>query len=277
MTVNKCTSLIKLDLSSNQLADLPLRFASFPHLRILYLHDNQLAACPIAKTNLDYVSLFDNPLKDYRRALIDQNEKLLAVDLHVVTRQERVLQEGPKTHTLLKWPIVEISQSLEQEEDYLNLLKAELFVITQVHKRANYTDSIANYLAAFTVALQYHKAKHTVTNLTFFRIEEARKAATHWVEFTAKKAKLRRILEGTKGEELLLNSLERAKRHRSEGVGRVMDRFLASVRQRMRARKVLERAFSEYRLNIPASHLTEETLLGYPLKLYFRDSQLYSL
>jgi Leucine-rich repeat (LRR) protein len=179
--VNKCTSLIKLDLSSNQLAELPLRFGSFPHLRILYLHDNQLTACPIAKTNLDYVSIFDNPLKDYRRSLIDQNEKLLAIDLHVVTRQERLLQDGPRTHTLLKWPIVEISQSLEQEEDYLNLLKAELFVITQVHKRANYIDFISSYLASFSVTLHFHKIKHTVTNLTFLRIEEARKAATHWI------------------------------------------------------------------------------------------------
>ena len=51
-TVNKCTSLIKLDLSSNNLLELPLRFNQFPLLRILYLHDNQLTHCDIARTNL---------------------------------------------------------------------------------------------------------------------------------------------------------------------------------------------------------------------------------
>ena len=35
----------------------------------------------------------------------------------------------------LKWPIVEITNHLEHEEDYLNLLKAEIFVINNVYKR----------------------------------------------------------------------------------------------------------------------------------------------
>ncbi len=51
-TVNKCTSLIKLDLSCNQLISLPLRFANFPALRILYLHDNQLTECQVSNTQL---------------------------------------------------------------------------------------------------------------------------------------------------------------------------------------------------------------------------------
>jgi Leucine-rich repeat (LRR) protein len=73
ITVNKCVSLIKLDLSSNQLTEIPLRFANFAHLKIVYLHDNQIATVSITKTNLEYISLFDNPIKDYRSSLIESN------------------------------------------------------------------------------------------------------------------------------------------------------------------------------------------------------------
>lgn len=52
VTVNKCVSLIKLDLSSNQLKEIPLHFSNFHQMRILYLHDNQLSTCTIANTNL---------------------------------------------------------------------------------------------------------------------------------------------------------------------------------------------------------------------------------
>ena len=51
-TVNKCVSLIKMDLSSNQLLDLPLKFTNFMMMKILYLHDNQLTECHVGNTNL---------------------------------------------------------------------------------------------------------------------------------------------------------------------------------------------------------------------------------
>lgn len=70
ITVNKCVSLIKLDLSSNQLADIPLKFINFPQMRILYLHDNQINSISISRTNLEYLSLFDNPINGYRTSLI---------------------------------------------------------------------------------------------------------------------------------------------------------------------------------------------------------------
>ena len=85
-TVNKCSSLIKLDLSGNQLSDLPLSFGNFPHLRILYLHDNQLASMSLAHTHLEYVSLFDNPITRYRHTLIQNNPKLIAVDFHIISK-----------------------------------------------------------------------------------------------------------------------------------------------------------------------------------------------
>ena len=71
-TITKCTGLIKLDLSSNFLAEVPLKFSIFTHMKILYLHDNQLTSIDIKNTQLEYVSLFKNPMssRDYRKALI---------------------------------------------------------------------------------------------------------------------------------------------------------------------------------------------------------------
>ena len=51
-TVSRCLSLIKLDLSNNQLPEIPLHFNTFPLLRILYLHNNQLTAINISHTKL---------------------------------------------------------------------------------------------------------------------------------------------------------------------------------------------------------------------------------
>jgi hypothetical protein len=152
-TVNKCVSLIKLDLSSNQLTEVPLKFAAFPQLKILYLHDNQLTAISITRTNLEYVSLFDNPVREYRGGLIEGNEKLMAIDHHVISKAERLFKTTPHPFAQLKWPIVEISQPLEHEEDYLNLLKAELFVVGQVYKRANFADTLNRYFLAFKDAI----------------------------------------------------------------------------------------------------------------------------
>lgn len=137
-TISKCTGLIKLDLSANYLPELPLRFHIFPNMKILYLHDNQLTSVDIRKTNLEYISLFSNPIlsSEYRSTLIDQNSKLLAVDHHVVTKYEREkIRNDLPLYTQLKWPIVEITTQLQHEEDYLNLLKAEIFVINNVYKR----------------------------------------------------------------------------------------------------------------------------------------------
>lgn len=191
--MSRCVSLIKLDLSSNQLADIPLRFGAFPQLKILYLHDNQLAAVSILKTSLEYLSLFDNPIKDYRAGIIEANEKLMALDHHVVARSERALNGEPRAAAALKWPIVEISQALEHEEDYLNLLKAELFVVAQVSKRANFADCLNRYFLAFRDVAQYVKIRSSLTNQAFFRSENVQQATAHWRQYAQKKAKMRRL------------------------------------------------------------------------------------
>lgn len=42
-------------------------------------------------------------------------------------------------YTEIKWPIVELEKGLENEVDYLNLLKAEVFVLNNVHMRSVYS------------------------------------------------------------------------------------------------------------------------------------------
>ena len=75
-------------------------------MRILYLHDNQLVECNIAKTNLEYISLFENPIANYRTNLIVNNPKLIAIDCNIITPQEKHTLKPPLPHSELKWPIV---------------------------------------------------------------------------------------------------------------------------------------------------------------------------
>lgn len=94
----------------------------------------------------------------------------MAIDYHVITKAERLFKSPPLPHSLLKWPIVEISQSLEHEEDYLNLLKAELFVINEVYKRATFTTILNGYLLAFAQNIKYNHLKYALVNQSFFKI-----------------------------------------------------------------------------------------------------------
>ena len=88
-TIAKCTGLIKLDLSGNMLSELPIKFNVFPHLKVLYLHDNQLTHIEIKKTPIEYISLFNNLFKEnsYRRKLIENNPNLKGIDLNIVTQK----------------------------------------------------------------------------------------------------------------------------------------------------------------------------------------------
>jgi Leucine-rich repeat (LRR) protein len=104
--------LIKLDLSSNSLSEIPLKFSSFSLLKILYLHDNQITNIAITKTKLEYISLFDNVIKNYRHNLIDNNDKLMGIDFNIVTKSERLTKTTPRKYSQIKWPIVEISSNL---------------------------------------------------------------------------------------------------------------------------------------------------------------------
>ena len=75
--------------------------------------------------------------KHYRPSLIENNEKIIGIDYNIVTNYEKFHPEKSELpmYSELKWPIVEITNHLEHEEDYLNLFKAEIFVINNVYKR----------------------------------------------------------------------------------------------------------------------------------------------
>ena len=66
-TVAKCLNLIKLDLSSNMLSDIPISFANFVQLKILYLHDNNIFSLTVSNPTVEYITLFKNPFKAYRQ------------------------------------------------------------------------------------------------------------------------------------------------------------------------------------------------------------------
>ena len=88
---------------------------------------------------------------------------------------------------------------------------------------------------------------------------------------------MRRLLEGTTAEHLLMTKLERIKMNRSGGVNEVLKRFLKSVRERMAARLVLGRWMTAYRAHIPASKYLQQKLEEDPMHLYFLDSQAFLL
>ena len=60
-------------------------------MKILYLHDNQLTHVDIKNTQLEYISLFKNPMSSdtYRRSLIQNNGGLLGIDYNVITAKEK--------------------------------------------------------------------------------------------------------------------------------------------------------------------------------------------
>lgn len=171
-----------------------MKFAAFTQMKILYLHDNQLTQVDIRHTGLEYVSLFKNPLGGYRRGLIENNPGLLGIDYNIVTARERHGDAASlPVYSEIKWPIVEISSNLEHEDDYLNLLKAEIFVIGNVYKRTMKIETIERVLMGVVQAKRYrHKRAENSTELGF--LPSVIKAVSKWKEFTLLKRKLRAIL-----------------------------------------------------------------------------------
>jgi Leucine-rich repeat (LRR) protein len=98
-TVAKCTNLIKLDLSSNMLSDIPITFSHFVQLKILYLHDNNIFSLSVANPTVEYITLFNNPFKGYRKDLLKTNKNLLALDYNIVTPSEKITLKDPAPFT----------------------------------------------------------------------------------------------------------------------------------------------------------------------------------
>ena len=224
------------------LSELPLKISVFPHLKILYLHDNQLSSVEIKKTTLEYISLFNNMFKEnsYRKQLIAQNHELKGIDFNVITQKElhgdvKSVKELP-LYSEIKWPIVEISSSLEHEEDYLNLLKAEIFVINNVYKRTTNIECIERIFKGIGESLMYSQKDLTSIDAEDLAKPSVVKAAKKWLEYTRLRRKLRAILAKKGKEDLIMNKLEINKKQRSYGVTEVLESFLPLVKLKMKAR-----------------------------------------
>ena len=93
-------NLFKLDLSNNNLKELPNKqtFSHMYSLRILYLHENQITTWEemsklTALPSILHITLFDNAcssIEGYRLYMVNSIPTLIALDLHVITDEERI-------------------------------------------------------------------------------------------------------------------------------------------------------------------------------------------
>lgn len=104
------SGLRKLDLSNNKVDELPDAFQLLPALQILYLHQNQI----VDWSNLErlkslprilHITLFSNPIVNrpgYRHYVVNSLPTLIALDLHVITDEERCddIAKRPRFRTL---------------------------------------------------------------------------------------------------------------------------------------------------------------------------------
>ena len=55
-------------------------------------------------------------------------------------------------------------------------------------------DKINIYFKTIKQEVIYRQLKHSYTNQVFFRVDSVKKAAQHWMNYTEKRKKLKRIL-----------------------------------------------------------------------------------
>jgi hypothetical protein len=93
-------NLFKLDLSNNNLKELPNRqtLSHLVSLRLLYLHENQISTWEemsklTALPSILHITLFDNActnIHGYRLYMVNSIPTLIALDMHVITDEERI-------------------------------------------------------------------------------------------------------------------------------------------------------------------------------------------
>lgn len=97
-TIFQCKQLRKLDLSNNNLTEIPPpdSWKQLSNLQILYLHDNQIQSLRCVESleklqNLIYLTLYNNPVtfhEQYRPYVVNQITSLKALDHHIVADTE---------------------------------------------------------------------------------------------------------------------------------------------------------------------------------------------
>jgi len=108
------SKLRKLDLSNNKIDEIPNRkcLSSLTSLQVLYLHMNQIAEWKYLEnftafpSSILHITLFCNPVVNrsgYRHFLVNRVRSLIALDLHVVTDEERsdtIIAQRPRFRAL---------------------------------------------------------------------------------------------------------------------------------------------------------------------------------
>lgn len=110
-------------------------------------------------------------------------------------------------YTEVKWPIVELEKGLENEIDYLNLLKAEVFVLNNVYTRSHFSEVIERYITAVPIL---NKIDHYVADVKTERMKRdslVKKCADKWRDYTMKCRKARQIVTERGRPYLMFNKI----------------------------------------------------------------------
>lgn len=184
--VLKCHNLIKLDLSNNLLASVP-NLSKLSRLRILYLHQNQLASAEgVFALQVHYLTLFLNPVSaqaNLRKQVVAHIKTLWALDFNAVTDEERhrdlkVVREKSR----IPWPVVSGSD--------LTSLWDELRVVRRAYERCSSVITlqrwVRGWIARLWLARAEEKRQH-IHNLV-------RAAVDQWRRFTRNRRDLNAMM-----------------------------------------------------------------------------------
>ncbi|CAD8197130.1 unnamed protein product [Paramecium octaurelia] len=197
--IQKCTNLLKLDLSNCNLTLIP-NIKRLTYLRILYLHQNQITQLSVEPiqgcNNLNYLTLFLNPVSaqcSLRRQVISQIKSLWAFDFNAVTDEEkhkelRLQQSTEKSR--LPWPIISTPKQFKDQSQLVILLWKELEVIRKIWQKCSVILTIQRNIKSFLTRKQYKKIVQKQIKIQAF----VRQAVKHWITFTKNKKDLNSFL-----------------------------------------------------------------------------------
>lgn len=134
------------------------------------------------------------------------------------------------SYTEVKWPIVELEKGLENEIDYLNLLKAEVFVLNNVYTRSHYSETIEKYITAVPVLKRIDSYVADVKTERMRKDTVIKRCADKWRDYTIKCRKAREIVTERGKPQLMYNKIEYKKYLRSTEANNIIRRYVDYIR-----------------------------------------------
>ncbi|CAD8196593.1 unnamed protein product [Paramecium pentaurelia] len=197
--VQKCTNLLKLDLSNCNLTFIP-NLKKLTNLRILYLHQNQISQLsvePITGCNsLNYLTLFLNPVSaqcSLRRQVISYMKSLWALDFNAITDEEKYKELRLKQSTeksRLPWPIISTPKELKDQQKIVLLVWQELEVIRKIWQRCSAILTIQSFIKSYLIRRNFKKIVQKQMKIQAF----VKQTVKHWIKFTKNKKDLNQLL-----------------------------------------------------------------------------------